>query len=117
MKLVASSTDGQHIGPSEDASRAVGALTDVSTIEEELDAMISDIKNASLDLPDEMIGLCAAYMARCTEIHVRLIRVGSRAANFLRTQQLAKVMELLEFSYRAASRIVEIRRQESELSR
>lgn len=117
MKLVASSSDGQHIGPSEAASQAVGALTDMSTMEDELDAMVEDIKNASLDLPDEMIGLCAAYMARCTEMHIRLIRVGSRAANYLRTQQLAKVMELLEFSYRAASRIVEIRRQESEMSR
>lgn len=117
MKLTATGSERSHLGPSEAASENVNQLDDESTIEDELDAMVSDIKDLELDLPDEVISLCAAYMARCTEIHLLLIRINTRASNYLRTQQLAKVMDLIEFTYRSASRTVEIRRQDSELSR
>lgn len=81
--------------------------------------MLADIRDQDLELPDEVIRMCSAFMARCTEIHVQIVRVEgtSRHLKWVRTQQLVKVMELIEFTYRAASRIVEIRRQDTELSR
>lgn len=81
--------------------------------------MVSDIKGLTLDLPDEVIQMCAALMARCTELHMQIVRVegSSRHLRWLRTQQLTQVMELIEFTYRAASRLVEIRRQDTELAR
>lgn len=117
VKLVATGPDGQHTGPSLAATEAVNNLPDGAGIEEELDAMITDIRGLTLELPDEVMAVCTAYMARCTELHLYLIRQNSRAANWVRTQQLAKVMDLLEFTFRAASRWVEIRRQDSELAR
>lgn len=118
MKLIAQS-DGPHLAPSEAATAAVLGLPDSATLEEELDAMVVDLKNLSLDLPDEVIRMCTSYMARCTELHMKLVRVEgrSRQLKWLRTQQLTKLMELIEFTYRAASRTIELRRQEVELSR
>jgi hypothetical protein len=112
-------SDGPHIAPSERVTPAVLGLPDVPDLEDELDAMISDMQGLTLELPDEVIQTCAALMARCTELHVRMVRVegGSRHMRWVRTQQLTKVMELIEFTYRAASRLVEIRRQDAELSR
>lgn len=81
--------------------------------------MLADLLEVDLDLPDEVLKLCTGYMARCTELHIQIIRVEgtNRALKWFRTQQLTKLMELVEFTYRAASRIVEIRRQDTELSR
>lgn len=81
--------------------------------------MIADIKDLSLDLPDEVIRTCTALMARCTELHVQLIRVEGTNRHYrgFRTQELTPVMELIEFTYRSASRLIEIRRQDVELSR
>jgi hypothetical protein len=118
MQLVVQG-DGPHLAPSERATPAILGLPDAPDLEEELDAMISDLQGLTMDAPDEVIQTCAALMGRCTELHVRIVRVegGSRHHKWIRTQQLAKVMELIEFMYRAASRIVEIRRQDTELAR
>ena len=118
MKVLAGD-DGPHLAPSEQATRAVLALPDTPDLQEELDAMISDIKEANLDLPDEVIRMCTSYMARCTELHVRLTRVEGSNRHFrgFRNLELVKVMELIEFTYRSASRLIEMRRQDVELSR
>lgn len=118
MKLVLEG-DGDHLAPSDRATKAVLGLPDAPELEEELDAMLADIRDQDLELPDEVIRMCSGYMARCTELHVQIVRVEgrSRSLKWVRTQQLVKVMELIEFTYRAASRIVEIRRQDTELSR
>lgn len=119
MKVVVGEASRNHLGPSEEATQAVLNLPDSPDLEEELDAMVSDVGEFNFDLPDEVIQGCAAMMARCTELHIRIVRVEGRNRHlkWLRTQQLTKVMELLEFTYKAASRIVEIRRQDTELSR
>lgn len=119
MKLTVGEDSRNHLAPSEEATRAVLNLPDNPELEQELDSMLSDLKEANMDLPDEVIQMCAAYMARCTELHVNIIRIEGRNRDlkWLRTQQLGKVMELIEFTYKAASRIVEIRRQDAELSR
>jgi hypothetical protein len=119
VKVTAEHTDGPHLAPSEQATPAVLALPDAPDLQEELDAMISDLKNLDLDLPDEVIRTCTSLMARCTERHVQLTRVegSNRHYRGFRTQELVKVMELIEFTYRSASRLIEIRRQDVELSR
>lgn len=111
--------DGPHLAPDSSATQAVTSLPVGASVETELDAMVSDIKNIIWDLPDEVMRLCQAYMARCTELNLMLVRVEgrNREAKFLRTQQLARVIDLIEFTYKAASRSVEIRRQDVELSK
>lgn len=118
MKLEVVS-DGVYLAPSDRSIESSLALPAVPEIEAELDAMISDIRGLTFDLPDEILRTCAGFQARCTQLYVNIIRVEGRERRlqFLRTQQLVKVMELIDFTYKAASRTVEIRRQEVELSR
>lgn len=119
MKLTATET-GPHLAPVSAATAATTGLGSMATLENEIDAMLTDLtKNAALDLPDEVMRMCSAFMGRCTEIHVQVVRVEGRdrELRWFRTQQLAKVMDLIEFMYRSASRIVEIKRQEVELSK
>ena len=118
LKATRASDDGPHLAPAAEAHAAVSNLSAGDGVEAELDAMVLDLQNVVWELPDETMRLCQAYMARCTEIHLVLVRLGAnRAAKFVRTQQLAKVMELIDFTYKAASRSVEIRRQDVEMSK
>ncbi len=111
--------DGPHLAPSEQAHKAVSDLPQGADLQDELDAMVKDLCSINWDVPDEVLRLCQSYMARCTEIYLTLVRVegGNRGLKFLRTQQLTKIMELIEFTYKSSSRSVEIRRQDVELSR
>lgn len=120
MKAVARSLDdGPHLAPSFDATKNVTGLPPAPDLEVEIDGMLADLKKCDLDRPDEVMRLCSGYMARCTEIYVRIIREEGRDRHlrWFRTQQLGKVMELIEFTYKAASRYVEIRRQDVEMSK
>jgi hypothetical protein len=94
-------------------------LTADSTLEDELDAMVSSVKECDPSAPDVIMSLCMALMARCTEIHLQLVRIEGthRRARVFRADQLKPVMDLLDFEYKAASRLIEVRRQEVELSR
>lgn len=86
---------------------------------DEVGAMVTTIQGLDYSQPDQVMVTCMAYMARCTEMWIQLIRVesSSRKAKAFRTQQLQKVMDLIEFEYKAASRLIEVARQEVELSR
>lgn len=119
MQVIVDGQDGQHLAPSEKATSAVLGLPDVPELEEEIDAMLLDLMGANMDMPDEVIRMCAGYMARLTELHVRIVRVegANRGYRWIRTQQIDKVENLIEFLYKSASRLVEIRRQDTELSR
>lgn len=90
-----------------------------SEIEQEIDEILDKIGEFDLDVPDFVMRDCLAYMARCTELHMHLVRAEGRdrRAKFIRTMQLEKVMELLQNYFRGASRMIEVRRQEIELSR
>lgn len=87
--------------------------------EDELDQMLADLSALVDEMPDVIIRSCMAIMARCTEMHVEIIRgeAQDRRAKFFRTSQLAKVMELADFMFKGASRLVEVARQEIDLSR
>jgi hypothetical protein len=121
VKLTASreSEDGPHLAPSEAAHAEVSSLPTGASLQAELDAMVADLKGVVMEVPDEVLKLCQAYMARCTEIQLFLVRNegGNRERKFIRTQQLKPVMELIDFTFKAASRTVEIHRQDVELTR
>ena len=86
---------------------------------DEVESMITTIQDAVHQTPDVMIRTSMGLMARCTEIWVQLLRVemDDRKAKSFRTMQLQKVMELIDFEYKGASRLIEVARQEVELSR
>lgn len=91
---------------------------DVS-LEDEIMAMVVTLRNLEDAMPDVIMSTCMGYMARCTEIHLQIIRVegSNRRLKTFRVTQLSKVMELIEFQFKGASRLIEVRRQEVELSR
>lgn len=92
---------------------------DGADLYEEVEEMISTMQDVVEDTPDIMIKTSMALMARCTEIWIQLLRVEQvdRRAKAFRTLQLQKIMELIDFEYKGASRLIEVARQEVDLSR
>lgn len=89
------------------------------TLEDELDDMVAAVSSCDPERPDQALALSMALMARCTEIYLTMVRIENdhRKAKAFRTMQLQKVMDLIEFYSRGASRLIEVRRQDVELSR
>ena len=93
---------------------------DSGTLYDEVEAMVHTIQSVVADgQPDQIMNVCMAFMGRCTEIWLQLVRVEAqdRKAKSFRTMQLQKVMDLIEFEFRGSSRLIEVARQEVELSR
>ena len=105
--------------PVEAGQAMLAAVPDEATIEDELEVMVQVIRSLDPGQPDVVIATLMATMARCTELWVQLDQVSGRdrKARALKLGQLTKVMELVEFTYKAASRLIEVRRQDVELSR
>lgn len=89
------------------------------SLEDEVIAMVTSIKELDFSQADVVMAMCMGYMARCTEIWLQLLGIEGthRKAKTFRVMHLQKVMDLIEFEYKAASRLIEVRRQEVELSR
>jgi hypothetical protein len=100
-----------------------GAVTvnafDGMNLYEEVEAMIHTIQSVMDAQPDVIMTTCMALMARCTEIWIQLLHVEKteRKAKAFRTMQLQKIMDLIDFEFKGASRLIEVARQEVELSR
>lgn len=92
---------------------------DGMTLYEEVEAMVHTIQDVVHEQPDVVMTTCMALMARCTEIWIQLLRVeaSERRAKAFRTMQLQKIMDLIDFEFKGASRLIEVARQEVELSR
>lgn len=86
---------------------------------EEVEVMVLTIQSVIESSPDVVMTTCMALMARCTEIWINLLRIEptDRKAKAFRTMQLQKVMDLIDFEFKGASRLIEVARQEVELSR
>jgi len=69
--------------------------------------------------PDQVMRLCAAYTARCTELYIKLHRIEGRERSYkqIRTQHVNPLMAELERQYTSASRMLEVRRQDLETLR
>lgn len=107
-----------HPNPVLPAQSAVANLANPS-MEEEVSAMVRALNELDGVTPDIYIETCMSYMARCTEmlIHVRKLEGKQRQYKVFRITQLEPLMELIEFLFKGSSRLVEVRRQEIELSR
>jgi hypothetical protein len=92
---------------------------DKITLYHEVEAMVQTIQSVVEEQPDVIMTTCMALMARCTEIWIQLLRVEpvERRAKTFRTMQLQKIMDLIDFEFKGASRLIEVARQEVELSR
>lgn len=111
--------EGSHTVPTVPAHKPVSDLPFGASVEEEIDAMITSIKQFDGSAPDILMSTCMAYQARCTELYIQLVRIEpmERKAKVFRVTQLQKVMDLIEFEFKGASRLIEVRRQEMELSK
>lgn len=111
--------DGPHMLLTTPAHRPVTDLTSSASFEQEIDAMVQSVVQLNYDYMDQVMMTCGSLMARCTEIKLYLIRneMHDRKLKAIRTLQLEPLMELIDFTFRASSRMVEIRRQDMELSK
>ncbi len=114
MKLVAKEPQGPAPSTAQDIPAFEG-----DSLEDEIIAMVSNITNLDFAQADVVMTTCMGYMGRCTEIWLQLLRIEGqhRKAKTFRVMHLQKVMDLIEFEYKAASRLIEVRRQEIDLSK
>lgn len=99
--------------------RAAGMLGTKADIEAELDLIAMAVRSFHLKQPDQVLREVGAYSARLTELEVLLHRVESldRQYTRVRTQQVERWLKDLDTQYRIASRLIEVQRQDIELSR
>ena len=95
-----------------------GFLGTREQIEAELDMIAASIRTFHRVQPDQVMRYCAGYTARLTELRVLLHRqeAGNRQYTRIRTQQVDKFVEELDRQWKTASRLVEVMRQDLQLS-
>jgi hypothetical protein len=96
-----------------------GHLGTREDIQRELDGMAMAVATFPMKQPDQIMRECAAYSARLTELCVLLHRVESTDRQYtrVRTQQVERWLTELDRQFKIASRLVEIMRQDLELSK
>lgn len=100
-----------------DALGPAGHLGTREEIEKELDLIAAAIRTFYRKQPDQVMRECSGYTARLTELAVLLHRVeaGNRQYVRIRTQQVERFIAECERQFKAASRLVEIQRQDLQL--
>lgn len=100
------------------APMGTGFPVDVAAIQSELDGIVATIRMFHVKQPDLVLRMCSAYTARLSELAVLVNRnLGSnRALLKVRTQQIDKVIEELDRQWKTASRLIEVMRQDIQLS-
>lgn len=97
---------------------AWGALGSRQAVEDEIDLMLRTVRGFWQMEPDQVARLIQALSARCTELCVHLHRLeGRREWRQVRTQQVERLLAELDRQWKLASRLIEVRRQDIELSR
>lgn len=88
-------------------------------IQRELDGIAAAVRTFPMKQPDQIIRESAAYTARLTELAVLLHRVEAQDRQYVRvrTQQVERWAAQLEFQFKAASRLVEVMRQDIDLAK
>lgn len=87
---------------------------------DELDYMVARVRYLVLmGDPGELMSECMAYMGRLTEIALDLVRHEDedRKLKHFRTTEVERVIDFIMVSFRGASRMVELRRQELDSTR
>ncbi len=97
---------------------AWGALHSREAVEAEIDVMLSALRDFWQHEPDWRMKAITAMSARCTELCIHLHRLeGRREWKQIRTQQVERVLAELDRQFKVASREIEVRRQDIELTR
>lgn len=95
-----------------------GALLSREAVEDEIDTMLTHLRDFWSKEPDYRMKMITAMTARCTEMCIHLFRLeGKREWRQIRTQQVERLLTELDRQFKIASREVEIRRQDLEQSR
>lgn len=102
-----------------DALGPPGHLGPREEIEKELDLIAAAIRSFTRKPPDQVLRECSGYSARLTEMAVLLHRVegASRQYTRIRTQQVERFLAELDRQWKTASRLIEVQRQDIELTR
>lgn len=102
-----------------DALGPPGHIGDRSEIEKELDLIAAAIRSFHRKPPDRVMREGAGYSARLTEMAVLLHRVegSNRQYTRIRTQQVERFIAELDRQFKTASRLIEVNRQDIELTR
>ncbi len=95
-----------------------GALESREAVEHEIDTMLTTLRGFWSMEPDHRMKLITALSARCTELCIHLHRLeGRREWRQVRTQQVERVLAELDRQFKVASREIEVRRQDLEMTR
>lgn len=102
-----------------DALGPPGHLGPREEIQKELDLIAAAIRTFHRFPADMVMRWCSGYSARLTEMHVLLHRIeaGDRHYTRIRTQQVDKFLEEIDRQFKTASRLIEVARQDIDLSR
>lgn len=98
---------------------APGHLGTREEIQAELDGVAAAIRRFHIKDPDQVLREASAYTARLTELSVLLHRVESTDRQYtrVRTQQVDRYLNELDRQFKIASRLIEVFRQDLEMSR
>lgn len=97
---------------------AWGILVSREAVEEEIDLMLRTVRTFWELEPDEVMRTIAALSARATELSVHLHRLeGRREWKQIRTMQVERLLVELDRQFKIASRMLEVRRQDLEMTR
>lgn len=97
---------------------ARGSLVSREAVENEIDVMLSAVRDFWRMEPDQRMRMTTAMSARCTEMCIHLHRLeGVRQWRQIRTMQVEKLLAELDRQFKIASREIEVRRQDLELTR
>jgi hypothetical protein len=100
------------------AEFASGTLVSKQAVEDEIDLMLRTVRGFWELEPDAVAKLIQAMSARCTELCIHLHRLeGRREWKQVRTQQVERLLAELDRQWKLASRLIEVRRQDIDLSR
>lgn len=102
-----------------DALGPAGHLGPREEVEKELDLIAAAVRVFYRKQPDQVMRECAGYSARLTELAMLLHRVeaGNRHYTRVRTQQVERFLAEIDRQWKTASRLIEVMRQDVELSR
>lgn len=88
-------------------------------VEDEIDMMLRTVRGFWQFEPDQVLRLCGAMSARCTELCVHLHRVEGDRKRWgqIRTQQVERLLSELDRQFKISSRLIEVRRQDISMER
>lgn len=123
MKVTTVGTDEggfiENMVPEIVAQLSMDILSTRELVEEEIDLMLRTMRRFWEMEPDQVLLLVSALGARATEMSVHLHRLDTKYREWkqIRTMQVDKLLLELERQFKIHSRMIEVRRQDLEMTR